>query len=133
MLPYSTRKKIKCGALLVPVLLLSFINIGTVLGDTADTKYYFTPSTTPSEGEKILDDYADESIYLIDLHRFEFTPTSIKIRKNNLLLQEEELATEEREMIYEIDLKRKPEGIYTITISDDVGNEITEKITHKTT
>ena len=51
---------------------------------------------------------------------------------NDALVQEEELAEEEHQLIYEIDLKRKPEGIYKITISDNVGNEITERITHKT-
>jgi hypothetical protein len=132
MLHYTTRKKLKCSALLVPTLLRSFINIGTVLGDTTETKYYFTPTTTPSIGEKILDVYADQSVYLIDLTRFEFTPTSIQIKMNDALVQEEELAKEEHQLIYEIDLKRKPEGIYKITISDNVGNEITERITHKT-
>ncbi len=132
MLPYNTRKRLKYGALLVPTLLLSIMNIGTVQGDAMDTKYYFTP-TTPSSGDKILDNYADQSVYLIDFDRFEFTPSTIQIRLNDALMQVEELAEEEHLMIYEIDLKRKPEGIYTITISDDFGNEISEKITHKTT
>ena len=132
MLPYSTRKRLKCAALLIPTLLLSIINIGTVLGDAADSQFYFTPSTTPSTAEKILDDYADQSVYLIDLSRFDFTPTSIQIKMNDALMREEELAEEEHQLIYEIDLKRKPEGIYKITISDDLGNSITERITHKT-
>jgi len=132
MLTQKTQKWIKKGALLVPTLLLTFINIGTIRGDSSATGYYFTPTTNGSD-HKILDDYAKESVYLIDLNSFEFSPTTIQITKDDGLLQDEELAEEEHQWIYEIDLKRMPEGIYKITISDDDGNQVTERIAHKTT
>jgi len=132
MLPYKTQKRLKCGVLLIPTLLISFINIGTVLGDAEANDHYFTPTESKAD-QNILSEYANQSIYLIDLDRFGFTPTSIQIRKSDALIQEEQLAEEEHQLIYEIDLKRKPEGIYTITIADDQGNEIVESITHKTT
>lgn len=131
MLKQKTQRRLRYGALLVPTLLLTFITFGTAKGDSSATSYYYTP-TTNSTDHKIMDDYAKESVYLIDLNAFEFSPTSIQITKGDDLLQDEELAEEEHQWIYEIDLKRMPEGIYKITISDDVGNEITERIAHKT-
>lgn len=127
----KTQKWIRNGALLVPTLMLSIINIGTVRGDATENGYYYTPTSNNSD-RKIYDEYADESVYHIDLERFEFNPTTIQITRNDVLLQDEELSEEEHQTIYEIDLKRMPEGIYTIVISDENGNEITERFAHKT-
>jgi len=127
----KTQKWLRIGALLVPTLCLTFINIGTLRGDSSATGYYYTPATSSSD-YKIMDDYAKESVYHIDLNSFEFSPSTIQITKDDHLLQDEELAEDEHQSIYEIDLKRMPEGIYKITISDDEGNEVTERIAHKT-
>jgi len=109
MLPYTTRKKIRYTVLLIPTLLLSISTIGKLEGVSSEDQYYFTPTTPSTTTDKIQNDYAPQDVYLIDLNRIDFTPTMIHIFKNEVLFRAEELAEEERQLIYEIDIKRKPE------------------------
>lgn len=132
MLNKQARRLLRYGALLVPTLFLSFINIGKVQGDTAEKRHYYTPSKITANNP-VNDEYKANNIYLIDFKKFEFTPKLVQIHHNDALLQEEELAEEEQLMLYEIDLGRKPEGLYKIIISDKLGHVVTETFTHKTT